>query len=95
MSEMTSERTLRGILTNAARNIKCRITPQAQISCLIGKSPVTIPAYEGSYEIQPKQNEQIMPTKGRMMQKDMKIQEIPYEEVSNNTGGKTVTIGGY
>lgn len=64
------------------------------LSGVIGKSPLTVPSYEGNYEIIPDQSEQIMKTKGRLMHRDVKVQEIPYQEVSNKSGGTTVTIGG-
>ena len=50
--------------------------------------------YEGSYIVIPNTAEQILFTAGKTMLSDIKIVEIPYAEVSNNTGGITVTIGG-
>ena len=65
------------------------------LSGAVGKSPVTVPNYEGEYEITPDQSEHVMQTKGKLMHDDMTVHEIPYQEVSNNSGGITVTIGGY
>ncbi len=61
---------------------------------VMGKSSVTVPSYEGEYEITPDQSEHIMLTKGKLMHNNMKIHEISYYEVSNLSGGITVTIGG-
>ena len=41
------------------------------LSGAIGKSPVTVPNYEGEYEITPDQAEHILQTKGKLMHNDM------------------------
>lgn len=48
--------------------------------------------YEGSYEVTPKVESQTMPTKGKLLVKDMKIKEVPVFRVSNSSGGTTVYI---
>lgn len=50
--------------------------------------------YEGSYEIKPDINSQVMPTKNKVMRDDVTIKAIPYAEVTNLANGITVTIGG-
>ena len=49
--------------------------------------------YEGEYVVTPKVNEQTLPTKQKVMLDDMTVLAIPYAEVTNNSNGKTVTIG--
>lgn len=50
--------------------------------------------YEGPYEVTPMVDTiQILPTSNLVMSEDVSINEIPYYEVSNLSGGKTVTIG--
>lgn len=49
--------------------------------------------YEGEYDITPKKNKQTMATRGKVMSDDVTILAIPYAEVTNATGGQTVTIG--
>lgn len=49
--------------------------------------------YEGDYEITPKVTKQTVETKDRIMKNDFTVNEIPVFEVSNTSGGKTVTIG--
>lgn len=49
--------------------------------------------YDGDYEIIPKVDEQKLATAKKTMKEDLTIKAIPFFEVSNNTGGTTVTIG--
>ena len=49
--------------------------------------------YTGSYVIDPLKREQILPTESKVMTQDLKVLGIYYYEVTNNNGGKTVTIG--
>ena len=49
--------------------------------------------YEGDYEIIPKVEPQTMLTKNKVMTDDVTIKAIPIAEVTNETGGKTATIG--
>lgn len=49
--------------------------------------------YDGSYNITPTVNPQILYTENKIMEHNLNIQSIPYYEVSNNDG-KTVYIGG-
>ena len=95
MSDISAEHILRGTLSRNNPELKCTISPNVLLECCISKSPVTVPAYDGEYDFIPDQNEHLIQTKGRLMQKNMIFREIPYEEVSNNSGGTTVTIGGY
>ena len=95
MAELSAVLTLKGAISRSGDILQGVIKADGTLSGLIGKSPVTVPNYDGIYEIMPDQAEHVMPTKGRLLHKDMKIHEIPYQEVSNNSGGTTVTIGGY
>lgn len=50
--------------------------------------------YEGTYSVTSKvDTDVILPTAKKVLEKDITVNKIPYAEVSNNTGGKTVTIG--
>ena len=51
------------------------------------------PPYEGEYEVTPKVTEQTLPTAQKLLEENVHIKEIPYFEVSNNSGGNTVYIG--
>lgn len=57
-------------------------------------SPTDLPSYAGSYQISPSFLDQTLETAGLMMREDMTIKRIPIAEVSNNSGGMTVIIGG-
>ncbi len=48
--------------------------------------------YEGEYDVTPKVESQTLPTKEKYLLKDVTIKEIPYFEVSNDSGN-TVYIG--
>jgi hypothetical protein len=52
-----------------------------------------VEAYDGEYEVTPSFSEQTLPTQQKLLEKDMKIEKIPYAEVTNNSGGITVIIG--
>jgi len=49
--------------------------------------------YTGVYTVRPSSEEQTLPTKNRMMSKDVLVEEIPYFETTNESGGYTVIIG--
>lgn len=51
------------------------------------------PLYEGEYDATPRFVEQTLPTSHKLLEEDITIKGIPYHEVSNNSGGTTVTIG--
>lgn len=53
-----------------------------------------LPIYDGAYEITPSAStEQTLMTSGKMMDADVKVNKIPYAEVTNSSNGTTVTIG--
>ena len=52
-----------------------------------------IPRYEGEYSVTPMIVEQTMYTKGKFMAEDVNIKSIPFFDVSNTSGGRTVYIG--
>ena len=57
-------------------------------------SPAGQPSYEGSYQVTPQFETQTLETSGLLMKADVIIKQIPIAEVSNNSGGTTVIIGG-
>lgn len=53
-----------------------------------------LPKYDGEYAVTPSTEGDItLATAQKMLDADVKVNKIPYAEVSNNTGGKTATIG--
>ena len=50
---------------------------------------------EEDYFITPSVSEQVLSTKHKRMKDDLTVEAIPYQEVTNLSGGKTATIGGY
>lgn len=54
----------------------------------------TFPSYEGEYTVTPSTEEEItLATAQKVLLADVKVNKIPYAEVTNIKGGKTVTIG--
>lgn len=52
-----------------------------------------LPTYDGEYTITPKPfEEQVLETKNKSLVEDVTVLEIPYSEVTNPEGGKTVNI---
>lgn len=51
-----------------------------------------LPKYDGDYVVTPKVTEQMMPTKDKVMRDDVTVRAIPYFDVSNPAGGKTIYI---
>lgn len=50
--------------------------------------------YEGEYTVIPStDSSQTLKTAQKFMSRDVTVQKIPYFEVSNNSGGMTVSIG--
>ena len=54
----------------------------------------SLPVYDGVYSVVPKTEEQLLQTAQRYMDADVKVEKIPYAEVTNVSGGLTITIGG-
>lgn len=53
-----------------------------------------LPTYDGEYVVTPKPFiEQVLETKNKSLVEDVTVLEIPYSEVANPEGGKTVNIG--
>lgn len=53
-----------------------------------------LPVYDGSYSVVPSNNEQVLNTSQKFVDADIKVEKIPYAEVTNMSGGITATIGG-
>lgn len=48
--------------------------------------------YEGKYEVTPNSVGEVLETANKMMVDDVTIHPIPYQDVDNPQGGRTVTI---
>ena len=52
--------------------------------------------YTGEYDVTPDADEeQVLQCEEKIMQHDVVVRRIPYEETSNESGGYTAVIGGY
>lgn len=52
-----------------------------------------LPSYSGEYSVTPSADAQTLATSKKLMNDDLVINAIPYVEVTNESNGKTVTIG--
>lgn len=50
--------------------------------------------YPGPYTVTPTRENQVLRTAQKVAARNITVFEIPYNEVSNPSGGKTATIGG-
>lgn len=80
-------------------------TPRSRVEALLkqaadigvggGVDPGDVPLYRGPYEVTPSAAETVvLRTSQTFVDSDIKIEKISYSEVSNESGGTTVTIGG-
>lgn len=59
-----------------------------------GDSIIDYDAYTGEYLVTPlPQVDQILRTRNKVLKHDVVVEPIPYHEVDNEAGGRTVTIG--
>ena len=85
-------RELKGVISQ--QNIK-GVIKQQNLTAVVAEM-TTRPMsdrFPGPYEVTPSILAQKLPTKDKVMDKDLTIKEIPYNAVSNNANGITVTIG--
>lgn len=66
------------------------ITAEVTIPRVVGN---IYPDYTGEYEVIPRFEEQSLPTMDTVLHADVLVKEIPMAEVTNPSGGYTVTIG--
>lgn len=52
-----------------------------------------LPQYQGPYKVTPSTEPQVLYTAKQLMNENVHIESIPFYDVSNNAGGKTVYIG--
>lgn len=53
-----------------------------------------LPVYEGAFVVTPDTEDQTLATARTYLDADIRVEKIPYAEVTNNAGGMTATIGG-
>lgn len=94
ISPIALDGTISGELSNTAK-ISGELSSSISIDGTIGVPlALDVPYYYGDYDVTPLANQEvILPTKGLRMYDDVTVHEIPYTEVSNLSGGYTVSIG--
>lgn len=74
--------------------LSCLLTgSNRSLSVALERSGPAAEYYDGVYEVRPTVEDQSLPTKDKLMSKDVHIEEIPYFETTNESGGYTVIIG--
>ena len=86
-----SNTVLKGVISTGI-NLIGVVSKQPCLSGVISK-PLGYVDYTGDYEVTPSTNKQSLYTRDKHMVDDVTVKAIPYFEVSNNSGGKTITIG--
>lgn len=57
-------------------------------------SAAHLPVYDGEYAVVPStENDQLLETAQKLMDANVKVNKVPYAEVTNTMGGTTATIG--
>lgn len=80
------------VSTNASPKVKLQTgDPHTTIKLAAGST--NLPIYTGEYEVIPTQTDIILPTKNKALRDNIKVDAIAYSEVTNPSGGLTVTIG--
>jgi len=80
------------------------ISESSSVSGIVSSSPsfstkigaggsALLPPYKGAYIVIPGKNETSIPCENKRMTDNLTITAIPYAEVSNESGGITVSIG--
>jgi hypothetical protein len=76
-------------------SLKATIIPRKVLRARITIAKyISAPTYSGPYEVIPKPVDQILNTSNKLLVDNINVKSIPYSEVTNPQGGKTVTIGG-
>lgn len=84
MDALTKPSQLTGILSS-----------QLTLSAVLLRNRYDADEYEDEYEVVSKVNEdEILNTAKKYLRNNIVVKAIPYAEVSNFSGGRTVTIGG-
>ncbi len=83
--------------------LKGTLKAVGRLSCAMSSSPIRgsltiaghVPVYRGRLDVTPLAKvETVLPVSGLQMPGDVVVREIPFFETSNESGGKTVIIGG-
>lgn len=82
-------------ITTGTGSISGSLSPPASMSGELSiPTYIDVDEYEGEYVTSPDFDGQTLPTKNKTLVKDITINPIQVESVSNIQGGRTVYIGG-
>ena len=83
---------IRGILTEVPKLSGTLSNRQMTLFGTLTRS-ASVDYYTGEYVVRPSTDEQVLQTSNKLMSRDVLVEEIPYFETSNPSGGYTVIIG--
>lgn len=75
-------------------SISGSIASAGNITAVVSNGISDFDVYSGEYNVVPKIESQTLETKFKSMEENVTIESIPYQEVTNISGGTTATIGG-
>ena len=79
-------------LTNPT--LSCMLSGSTQsLTAVLQRSAPPAEYYDGVYDVRPTVEDQSLPTKDKLLYKDVNVEAIPYFETTNESGGYTVIIG--
>lgn len=94
MEALTKPSQLQGSLSETP-SLTGILSTQPTLSAVLLRNNYDADEYEDEYEVVSKVNEdEILNTAKKYLRNDIVVKAIPYAEVSNLSGGRTVTIGG-
>lgn len=85
--------TINATLSNKTKMVSAKLHNSKHAITAIIQRSASGEYYTGEYVVTPSTQEQNLETKNKVMSDNVKIEEIPYYETSNPSGGYTVIIG--
>lgn len=86
------EQPLMGCITDKDGPIIGRMNSSGSIDGVVNITTES-PVYDGELTVIPSTNDTILPTAQKLVMDNVRVEKIPYSEVSNTSNGITVTIG--
>lgn len=94
MSNVFSEKILTARMTNAISLSGKLQRHDGLVGHVSTAAESQYPIYDGTYDIKPDVEGQVLETKDKRMANNLNVQPIPFYEVRNQSNGETIVIGG-
>lgn len=89
--ELKENKPLIGVLVKG-KKLLGSMNPKETLIGSCEKTDSSIERYDGAYEVTPSKDEELLETKNKKLIDNVTVHAVPYSEVSNESGGYTVTI---